>query len=517
MVCPKCGKEINKITSNTYMCPFCGENFDADGKKKDDISQVMKNMVDRYGIDLLNNIDRVNALLMDLAPYAEKERKLIVTSMKEGLVSQLLRLTKLSREEQVFGINKCVNQLVTDIWITELAASYAVSVLATVLGLSISNKEEPFQTSVVHNKNEVISKILTKDMELVSSDAINYALKDCTAIGYKALAANSKIEEVEVPEGITQIYPKAFYNCINLKKVTLPRSVKNIGRCAFEGCSQLEELLVAENAIYKVIDGVLIDKENKKALRVLNKEGFEIVKIINGTQSLCKKAFDRHKVKKIYIPMSLCNIEENAFYLTLQLNSFEVDIKNQCYCSIDGVLHDRRGMVLVKFPQNKEGVNYYLEDSVEEIGMQAFSCSRNLETVTFTSALKIIGDKAFEYCPKIENIILPGSVETIGDRAFQYCVGLKSIMISRSVMEIGDCAFYGCNSMETISVPRNVQKIGNLAFANCTKLRSVVVQENVSFIGDGAFIGCENVEVSIKNNSYMETYCRTRGINYKKI
>ena len=66
-------------------------------------------------------------------------------------------------------------------------------------------------------------------------------------------------------------------------------------------------------------------------------------------------------------------------------------------------------------------------------------------------------------------------------------------------------------------MPKSVEKIGNLAFAYCQNLRSVIVQDNLSFIGDGAFVGCINIEVSIKSNDYVESYCKSRGIRYKKI
>lgn len=90
-------------------------------------------------------------------------------------------------------------------------------------------------------------------------------------------------------------------------------------------------------------------------------------------------------------------------------------------------------------------------------------------------------------------------------------------MLSRSIIVIGDCAFYNCLALDTISVPESVEKIGNLAFANCINLKSVIVQDNISFIGDGAFVGCPEIEVSIKNNEYVERYCKSRNITYKKI
>ena len=137
----------------------------------------------------------------------------------------------------------------------------------------------------------------------------------------------------------------------------------------------------------------------------------------------------------------------------MNLERFVVDGKNQFFKSIDGVLHDRSGKKIIRYPQGMTEISYYLEDSVEEIGYQAFSCSKNLQAITFTSTLKEIGNKAFEFCNNLENLILPGSVEVIGERAFQYCGKLRSVMLSRSIIVIGDCAFYNCLALDTISVP----------------------------------------------------------------
>lgn len=520
MKCPKCGRKLNTITSNTYVCPFCGDNFDANGNKKDNINQIMKSMTNKYGIELLNNADRVNALLMDLAPHAEKERKLLVAVMREGIITQLSRYVNENEKNQISGINKCVKQLVADIWITETAAKYAVKILATSMGIIYEYPSEivmSVENSSATTNNQNISNILTKDMKLISEEAIKSALSKCVGIGYKALAVNSTIEEIELPPNIIHIYPKAFYNCINLKKIIISKNIKNIGNCAFEGCTNLKEILISDNSKFKVINGILIDKENKKTIRAINNKSFEIAKIVNGVLTLSKKTFDESKIKKVFIPMSLNCIEEKAFYLSTELTTFEVDSKNKNFRTIDGVLHNKRGTILLQYPQNKPGVNYYLEDFVEKIGVQAFSCAKNLETITLANSLKYIDDKAFEYCTKITNLILPSSVEKIGDRAFQYCIKMKSIMLSRNILEIGDCTFYRCESLETISVPKNIQKIGNLAFAYCLNLKSVMVQENLKFVGDGAFIGSEKLEILVRNNPYIEAYCHSHNIKYKKI
>lgn len=486
---------------------------------KENIDQIVQKLVREYGIELLQDANRMNAFLMDYAPRSEKERKLIILVIKEGIPSQLIKLKKESEEYQNSGIQKCIRQLASDMWITETAAQYAVMVLAAAMGIKagtgLHEETEAADAQGEHNGGKM--RILSKEMELISKEAIQVMLETCHAVGYKALAANTSIEEISLPKNIISIYPRAFLNCINLQRVCLPREIRSIGCCAFEGCTALKEIVIPEGANFKVLNKVLIDMLAKKALRVENHAGMESVSITNGITTICKKSFEHTEVKRIVIPMSVEKIEEDAFYMTMDLQNFAVDPKNLYFRTIHGVLHNREGLVLIRYPQGKEGVNYYLEDTVEEIGLQAFSCVRNIQTVTFTSALKIIGDKAFEYCSNLENLILPGSIEIIGERAFQYCEKLSCVMLSRNIREIGDCAFYNCISLESISVPQRVKRIGNLAFANCKNLKSVTIQENISFIGDGAFDGCGEIEIYVKNNPYAEIYCQFHGIVCNRI
>lgn len=486
---------------------------------KENINRTVQELVEKYGIELLQDINRMNAFLMDYLPQADKERKLIIMVIREGVLTRLLKLKKENEENRRLEINKCIKSLAADIWITEEAARYAIMTLAGAVGLKTDWKagEETESTGVPDGNHDKPARILTKEMRLVSEEAIQAVLANCDAVGYKALAANTSVEQILLPENVTCIYPKAFLDCVNLKRICLPRALKSIGNGAFEGCVSLEEIVIPDGADFKVIGKVFIDKAAQKALRVENHEEMDSVSIINGVKIICKKAFEHTKVRRIIIPMSVNTIEENAFYMTLHLQNFSVDPKNLCFKEIRGVLHDRKGLILIRYPQGKEDVNYYLEETVKEIGLQAFSCAQNVQTVTFTNTLKKIGNKAFEYCVNLENLILPGNIEIIGEWAFQHCERMHSVMLSRNIKEIGDGAFYNCVSLESVSIPRSVRRIGNLAFANCVKLKNVTIQENVSFIGDGAFDGCREAVLFVKNNSYVEIYCRLHGIVCNKI
>ena len=514
MKCPKCGRlwdVSNKITSSTYVCPYCGDTVDSYGQSKKNLGEILLGIKADYGDDIIDDISRLNALLMDYAPEMSKERKLVINALKEGVLSQLRRGLDDDEDPEIV-IRRCVSFLVTEMWVTETAARYAIDAISCTLGVKTTTtiNEE------IGDGNNSRSRQLIKGGFQFGSIVRQDSLKEYESIGYKAFASNKELEEIEIPESIKMIYPKAFLDCSSLKRVLLGRNVSKIGRAAFDGCTSIELFKADNNPVFTVSNGLLIEKSEKRLLRSVNTDVAEI-SIVNGVKTVCKKAFERSSVERVRIPGTVDTIEEDAFYLTLKLERLDVDKSNASYKSIDGVLHSRDGNSLLRYPQGKKDVAYYLEDSVSIIGRKAFSCSTVLSSITFDSGLKEIGENAFEYCVGIENLMLPRSVETIGERAFQYCEKLSSVMLPQGIIRIGDCAFQNCKLLKTVSIPRSVTEIGNMAFFGCKSLSKVVIQDNVRFIGDKAFGDCPEIEVSVKGNEYVETYCKTHGIKCSKV
>lgn len=516
MKCPKCGRDwnvSNKITSTTYVCPFCGESLDGNGRSTKNLGEIIESIMTDFGEDVIENIPRLNALLMDYAPDMAKERKLVINVLKEGALFQIRRSLEENERAEVVA-KKCSTMLVSEMWITESAALYAVNTIIRSLGYTVVGNQKPSPNdNSIDNiedgkpliKGEVSFGTIVKKDELLKYESI----------GYKAFASNCQIAEIDVPENITRIYPKAFLNCSGLKKVTLSRYLEAIGRGAFDGCIHLDEILIDNNPNYTVSNGLLIDKNKKTLIRSVNRTNATVA-VTNGIRSICKKAFEKASVEHIIIPATVAEIEEDAFSYTMDLQDFTVNSSNRHFRSIDGVLHSRDGKELIRYPQGKLDSSYYLEDEVEKIGRKAFSCAAKLCSITYAGKLKEIEANAFEYCVGLENILLPRSVEIIGERAFQYCEKLVSVMLPHGIIRIGDCAFLGCAHLKTVSVPRSVKEIGNMAFAGCKELSKVVIQENVKFIGDRAFNDCPDVEISVKGNNYVLTYCRMHGIKYSE-
>ena len=54
------------------------------------------------------------------------------------------------------------------------------------------------------------------------------------------------INELIIPDGVTEIRDGAFYHCYNITKVTLPDSITSIGNSAFERCTYLKSITIPD-------------------------------------------------------------------------------------------------------------------------------------------------------------------------------------------------------------------------------------------------------------------------------
>lgn len=475
------------------------------------ISNAIKEILIAYGESVINDVQRMNALLMDYIPGRSRERKLIISALEENVSSELLQHIEKNEEGRRLCFSKCVRRLVSELWITEEAAQFAVRVIAVAIG---------FDAELLPNTNVQTEtncrKELKKGVYPIDAD-MTTVLNGYDVIGYKAFAANLSLIELVIPSSIKIIKPKAFINCTKLKRVVLPPSIEQMGTGAFVGCDALESVDFGRNPKYGFLAGLIIDKKDRALIRA-TKKVTPVCVIPSEIELIHDYAFERSDIQEIDLPRGLPLFSANSIHLCNHLRCFKIDRENAYFSVVDGVLHSKDCSVLIRFPPGYVGTSYIVEDTVSHIGVGAFSGTVNLETITFTSSLKTIGPRAFELCPKLSSIILPNSVENIGERAFQYCDNLATVMLPKSIREIGDFAFCGCTSIETISIPRDVKRIGNSAFKDCSNLKKVIIQDGVSFIGDGTFAGCtEGLTIAVKNNPYAKAYCNAQKIAWSEL
>ena len=67
-----------------------------------------------------------------------------------------------------------------------------------------------------------------------------------TAIGDRAFFECSSLRSIALPDALTSIGTRAFYRCSSLKALALPDSVTDIGAGAFSGCRDLETVVLPD-------------------------------------------------------------------------------------------------------------------------------------------------------------------------------------------------------------------------------------------------------------------------------
>lgn len=211
-------------------------------------------------------------------------------------------------------------------------------------------------------------------------------------LGHIAISSDS----IEIPDNISKIGNRVFYNNKNIKNVSLPSSIKEIGDFAFAR-STVETLNIPE-----------------------------------GTEKIGYAAFyNCNDLYDLNIPSSVETIELGAFDNSGFLNKWKsVEDGNNFLILGDNILVAYKGI----------SDNVSIPEGVKQIGAGCFEGNTKLKSITIPQTVKKISEDAFNGCIKLSNVELPNMLESIEDRAFKD-TSLKSVIIPDSVKEIGLGAF----------------------------------------------------------------------------
>lgn len=359
-------------------------------------------------------------------------------------------------------------------------------------------------------------------------------------IGIDAFA-NSALQSVYLPDSVTMIDNGAFEGCSDLEEVlNWPANLMTINSWAFRGCKSLKtacfpglatngaaqatdeeepEFYVGSQAFYDCVS--LESVTIRTGITTIESATFygckslRIIHIPEGVTSIGSSAFHGcSALERVSLPETLESIGSNAFQNCTALPGVEIPCLVK---SIDGYAFSGcKSLSEVLFLDTImiNGVPIAVAPALETLGNGVFSVCSALDAIDFPSGLTTIGENAFDRCTALREIDLSGSVTHIGRRAFAGCEALTEVTIPAGIQQIDEYAFDSCFGLQEVTIESSQTQLGDYLFNYCKNLTKVNLPEDMTHIPNGFLYLCgalENFEIPegfVSIGDYAFSYCK---------
>ncbi len=384
--------------------------------------------------------------------------------------------------------------------------------------------------------------------------------KDLEVDGATLVKYRGLCDDVQIPDGITDISRFAFEYCESLNSICIPKSVNHIS----------EDVFINEGSLTSVYyDGTIADWcdihfGNKYANPMSKANNFYLQNedgsytlltgevVIPDNVPLIRRyafyAFDR--LTSVTIGSSVNRIGRYAFAFCTSLRTLIIgngDIAantvsigtsafEHCVSLTDIYVYNNlsapsSGNYPFRWSSNRNTTtNLIIGDNVTLIGDNVFNNFNNLNTVTIGNAVTTIGISTFRYCPSLKEVYYNGSIEgwcsiifldewsnpvhyasnlSIKDLSGKY-MSITNLEILGSISTLNSYVFYGLKPLASIIIPSNVTEIKESAFTLCNHIDGIYI-ENINISVDKHAFSMQNLKVFL--NATEDEYLQNTALS----
>ena len=369
-----------------------------------------------------------------------------------------------------------------------IATIWKNSTANVVFGVSFNQVEGDYRYMLLSDDTVIITEYLGGSSNIIMPDTIGgYPV---TQLIDSLFMYNHTIEHVTLPANVKVLPPSLFQGASNLKTVSLPNGLIEIGNSAFLSTA-LTEISFPET-LQIIGSSALQSTHNINTLT-----------IPNSVTSIGSTAFaDMRNLSSVTLPNNLTTIESTLFYGDSNLKSIVIPssvttIKMQAFAS--------SGIESIEIPETIKvvGENILLntplynnspdgEFIVNNILLKIKGLLPYNSTLTISEDIRIIADNAFGEQPQLTELYIPETVEYIGSNLCTNCHSLKKVTIPyiRINLEYGKFISANESSIKEIVILPGATEIPNYAFSGYTDLEYITIPDSVIYVGSFAFHEC---------------------------
>lgn len=361
---------------------------------------------------------------------------------------------------------------------------------ARKLGLKTSYEKQfypkKYEKDLREQKEQELKKPLIPDgrhkrFEDVEKWPDAYTVDDMAVYGSKGrtlVYVDDRVEEFDVPEGVVNIYHHCFAKCDMLKRVSLPSSLKRIGKRAFSECVSLKEIVIPES-VY------VIDEE-----MFMNCSSLEHVVLPSQTTEISTRMFSNCRSLRYFsLPKLIKTIEVEAF--------------RRCYSLKHIEMNDKLELVKVRaFEDCRSLKEFIMPESMRCFTEGMFNGCHSLQHIHFSSQIKDFGGSCCRDCWSIEEISMTHMDEKTyaSFRKYWEKYGGK-VDISKSECPYPESTFWTMENTLYFGIPR----LTNVCLVFCfSKDTEFTIPSFVTNIKRDAFTSCQNLR-TLRLSPYIKT------------